>query len=311
LNELTMLVTAEGDWVLPGSEGFLAALRDPDPDYDAVGFAVRNLGFIKFQVLDRLVTEIELHPRNVDPRALFAVERQLSAVATQLFRIRYLDSEWHSEISASAEHTLARLRELCTPVFEPPSHERFYVEPQDPATLFDNASRRAEGLGAMAMKWRVAFGKFDGGVLGLAGQQDLLPLFAIGGLQHSDGRPIWRFLGGAHRWGGEAYRMRGLNHPIEAMPDREYGAWVSEFYKSVASSGQPRFDLVTAQMEYHGEAGKPRRTVRYERLMLPWRATSGEVLVTSCTRLMPSESAANLRVAGSANSTSRKLPKSS
>jgi hypothetical protein len=308
LNELTMLVTAEGKWVLPGSEEFLAALGDPNPDYDAVGFAVRNLGFIKFQVLDRLVAEIELHPRNVDPRALFAVERQLSAVATQLFRIRYLDSEWHSEISASAEHTLARLRELCTPVFDPPAHKRFYVAPQDPATLFDSALRREEGLGAMAMKWRVAFGKFDPIVMGIATRNDLLPHFAVAAFRQRDARPTFRFLGGAHRWGGDAYRVDGLGQPIENMPDREYGAWVSQFYETVGNSGQPRFDLVTAQMEYHNQPSKPRRTVRYERLLLPWRTASGETVVTSCVKLEPSDLAANLR---SASSSSRNVSKSS
>ena len=116
MEQLTVLVTSEGRWVLPGSEEFLAALGDPDPDYDAVGFAVRNLGFIKYQILDRLVTEIELHPRNVALPALLAVEHQLEEPPTKLFRIKHLDTEWHSEISASPEHTVARLRELCAPV---------------------------------------------------------------------------------------------------------------------------------------------------------------------------------------------------
>src|SRR6185437_16191771 len=87
LKQLTMLVTPDGKWVLPDSDDFFAALGDPAPDYDAVGFAVRNLGFIRFEALDRVVTEIELHPRNVERRALLAVERQLRRVATNLFRI--------------------------------------------------------------------------------------------------------------------------------------------------------------------------------------------------------------------------------
>ena len=101
MKSLTMLVTQDGHWVLPGSDEFLAALGDPNPDYDAVGFAVRNLGFIKFQVLDRIVTEIELHPRNVDLRALLALEKLLGEAGTNLFRIKYLDNEWRSEITAS------------------------------------------------------------------------------------------------------------------------------------------------------------------------------------------------------------------
>ncbi|MBV8775661.1 MAG: hypothetical protein JO258_00545 [Alphaproteobacteria bacterium] len=309
MNQLTMLVTADGNWVLPDSEEFLAALGDPAPDYDAVGFAVRNLGFVKFQVLDRLVTEIELHPRNVDLRALLAVERQLGEVATNLFRIKYLDGAWKSEISASLDHTLARLHELCAPAFEPPPSQRFTVEPQDPR-LLDGVIGREQPLGRMAMKWRASFGKFDLDVMGIAERHDLLPLFAIAGLEKAGDRPVWRFLGGAHRWAGDSYRVHGLHHPIDAMPDKEYGTWVSQFYRAVAETSRPRYDVVTAEMEYHAEAGKPRRVVRYERLMLPWRTPTGERLVTACTRLVkpPAE---NLPAAGSDNSASTKKPKSS
>ena len=310
MKQLTVLVTAEGKWVLPESEEFLTALGDPDPDYDAVGFAVRNLGFIKFQVLDRLVTEIELHPRNVDLRALLAVERLLEKVGTNLFRIKYLTDDWHSEISPSVEHTTARLRELCAPVFEPPPTKRFRVEPQDPAILFD-AAHRTEGFGPMAMKWRVAFGHFDPVVMGIASRDELLPRFAIIGFRPDDGRPTFRFLGGAHRWAGETYRVDGLGEPLENMPDREYGAWVSQFYEAVGKGSQPRYDFVVAQMEYQAEPSKPRRTVRYDRLLLPWRTPSGEVLVTTCVKMRPGEPEANLPDAGSASSASRKVPKSS
>ncbi|HWD58684.1 MAG TPA: hypothetical protein VG308_10420 [Stellaceae bacterium] len=310
MQQLTMLITAEGNWVLPESEEFLAALGDPEPDYDAVGFAVRNLGFVKFQLLDRIVTEIELCPRNVDLRALLALEKLLGEVGTNLFRIKYLNGEWHSEISSSAEHTIARVRELCAPVFEAPTSERFHIEERDPAVLFSQAQRN-EGLGPMAMKWRVAFGHFDTGVMAFAGRHDMLPRSVLLTFEDNNTRPILRFMGGAQRWGGEHYRLDGVGQPIENMPDKEYGAWCSQFYKSVAQSGQPRFDLVTAQMEYHAEPGKPRRTRIYERLLLPWRTESGETLVTSFAKLVPGKSGANLELAGSDNSSARKVPKSS
>ena len=65
VKRLIMLVTSDGQWVIEDSAEFLAALGDADPDYDAALFAVKNLGFIKFQILDDSVIEIELHPRNV------------------------------------------------------------------------------------------------------------------------------------------------------------------------------------------------------------------------------------------------------
>jgi hypothetical protein len=304
-----MLVTPDGDWVLPDSEAFLAALGDPEPDYDAAGFAVRNLGFIKFQVLDRLVTEIELHPRNVALPAVLAVERQLGQVTTNLFRIKHLEDEWKSEIWASVEHTVARLRELCTPVFTPPSHERFRVEPQNSA-LLDGVVHREEAFGRMAMKWRVSFGRFDLDVMNVADNANLLSRLVIVGFDPGKTRSSIRFFGDANRWAGSTYRIEGIGHEVENLPDKEYGAWLSQFYQAVATSSQPRYDLITAQMEYRNEPGAPRRTVRYERLLLPWRAPSGEVFITSCVKLVPGDRGKNLRPEARLEPP-RKLPKSS
>jgi hypothetical protein len=308
VNQLTMLVTAEGKWVLPDSEEFLAALGDPNPDYDAAGFAVRNLGFVKFQVLDRLVTEIELHPRNVQLRALLAVEELLTQSATNLFRIKYLETEWHSEISASAEHTMARLRELCAPVFEPQPTERFKVEPRDPATLYATHEARAHGLGPIAMKWRVAFGNFDLGVMSIADSSDLMSRLVIVGFDPESERSTIRFFGEAHRWAGSSYRVDGVGRAVEDLPDKEYGAWLKEFYSSVAVSGQPRLDLVTAEMEYRNEPGRPRRKRVYERLLLPWRTPSAEVLVTSVVKLADER---GVNLAAPVSAADRKVPKSS
>jgi hypothetical protein len=298
LQQLTMLVTTEGKWVLPASEEFLAALGDPDPDYDAVGFAVRNLGFIKFQVLDRVVTEIELHPRNVDVHALLAVEQLLGEIGTNLFRIKYLEDEWHSEISASVEHTVARLHELCAPAFEPPPSKRFRVETQDPSVLFDTQRGRETALGRMAMKWRVAFGNFDSKVLDIAGRSDLLSLMAIVEFPDRDASPVFRYIGNGHGWTTKEYHVNGVGEEVENMPDREYGHWIAEFHRAVASSGQPRFDHITATVDGRGHDGKRRRSLCYDRLLLPWRTPSGELLITSCaTKVAPdrvSDRAANL-----------------
>ena len=282
-----MLVTAEGKWVLPESDEFHAALGDPEPDYDAVGFAVRNLGFVKFQVLDRLVTEIELCPRNVELRALLAVETLLCEAGTNLFRIRYLADEWQSEISASAKHTLARLRELCAPVYEPTQTERFRVQERDFASIFRGEEH---SLRAMAQKWRVSFGNFDPNVLNVAMQNQLLSRMMIIGVKPRDKEPEWRFIGDEQRWLDSSYRFSGVGQKVGEMPDKEYGGWVREFYKAVADSDQPRFDTVTAEIQYNADTGKPRRLVRYDRLLLPWKTPSDELFVTSCVKLSDANS---------------------
>jgi hypothetical protein len=274
---ITMLVTPDGQWVLEDSAEFLAALGDPDPDFDPIGFAVRNLGFVKFQTLGHAVVEIELHPRNVALPALLAVQQQLLRSRVSLFQIRHLDGSWHSEIMGSVERAIARLSELCEPEVELPATDRFAVELKDYAELLRDEQNT---LRPLAQKWRTSFGQFDPSVISFAIKHQLLAGMMVVGVKPRRDDPIFRFIGDAHDWLGRSYHVAAIGEKVENQPDKEFGGWVSEFYKSVASSNQPRYDLVTASVQYQEETGKPRRVVRYERLLLPWKTPTDEVFVT-------------------------------
>jgi hypothetical protein len=278
VNRLTMLVTAEGGWVLEDSAEFHTALGDTEPDYDGSMFAVKNLGFIKFQILDNSIIEIELHPQNVELSALLAVQQQLLSSQVKLFRIRYFDSSWKSEILCSSELAVARLSELCSPKFAPAAKDKFLVEPQDYSKLFD----AEEGpLQLLAQKWRMSFGHFDPSVISFAIKQELLSRMIIVGVKPRGTGPIFRFIGDGHNnWLDSNYHLHAIGDNVENQPDKNYGGWVSQFYKSVASTGQPRYDFVTAAIE------RPPGTymTRYERLLLPWKTPSDEVLVTMSSK---------------------------
>jgi len=281
VQNLTMLITQEGEWLSPDTPEFFAALGDPDPDYDSVGFAVKNLGFIRFQMIERSIIEIEFHPRNVGMAALLVVQQQLLTATARLFRIKYFDKVWHSEISSSAEQTITRLSELSAPVFSEPTSDRFRVEPQDLSLLFEDEHNP---LRPLVQKWRVSFGVFDPSIISLAVTYRLLSRLMIAGIKPSHCDPIWRFIGDGHQWIGADYKLHGLGQTVANMPDKDYGGWATAFYKSVAASGQPRYDLVTGSVQYEDERGKPLKPVRYQRLMLPWRTASDEIFVTMCSK---------------------------
>jgi hypothetical protein len=278
VKRLTMLVTPDGKWVFPNTAEFFAALGDPAPDYDAAAFAVKNLGFISFQTIEQSVVEIELHPRNVELPALLAVQQQLLTSQVRLFRVKYFDTAWQSEISSSAEHTIERLSELCAPVHTPPQSNRFFVEQRNFSDLFEDQNSR---LLPLVQKWRVSFGHFDGSIIALAMQHQLLSRLMIVGVKPRDAEPVFRFVGDGHRWLGDDNPIRFTGEKIVDQPDKEYGEWVAEFYKGVATTGQPRYDLVTARLQQDDEA--PPSVVQYQRLLLPWRTPSKEVLVTLCS----------------------------
>ena len=101
VKQATMLATPDGAWVSPGTPEFLAALRDHNADGDPVAYAIKTLGFIRMQTIEQAVVEIDLRPRKVELPALLAVQQQLQGVDVRLFRIRYFDTQWQSEICSS------------------------------------------------------------------------------------------------------------------------------------------------------------------------------------------------------------------
>ena len=79
---------------------------------------------------------------------------------------------------------------------------------------------------------------------------------------------------------------------MENQPDRDYGGWVAEFYKSVARTGQPRYDHVTAAIQVAPGKFEVFLTSRYERLLLPWKTSSEEILVSMLSKRLSDDAAA-------------------
>lgn len=292
MKRLTMLVTPDGQWVLEDSCEFRAALGDPDPDYDAAAFAVKNRGFIRFQVLDQSVIEIELHPFSVELPALLAVQQQLMTSTVPLFRLRHFSSAWQSEIFSAPDLAVSRLSELCAPRFAPAAKDRFLVEPQDYSKLYEGG----EGpLHLLAQKWRMSFGRFDPSVISFAIKQQMLSRMMIFGVKPDCADPVFRFIGDGFRWLETDYQFFGIGQPVENQPDHDYGEWVSEFYKSVAKTGQPRYDHVTAAIQT-APGQQQLFTSRYERLLLPWKTSSEEILVSMLSKKLADDNVATSEV---------------
>jgi hypothetical protein len=307
VNRITMFATADGSWALENSAEFLAALGDPNPDYDAAAFAVKNLGFVKFEMLDQSIIEIELHPQTVELPALLAAQQQLLSSRVRLFRLRYFDRAWHSEITPSAEGAVSRLSELCTPAFAPPPTQRFVVEPRDYSLLLTD---EASPFRLMAQKWRMSFGHFTPSVISFAIEHQLLSRMMIFGVKPHEDDPVFRFIGDGFRWLEHDYQFYGIGESVGSQPDRDYGGWVSDFYKSVARNGQPRYDHITAAIQL-----KPGQrelfATRYERLLLPWKTSSDEVFVSMLSKPIAGEDSTKFELTDFENPAERMVAKSS
>jgi hypothetical protein len=281
-----MLVNPQGRWMVEDSDEFRAELGDPDPNYDAPLFAVKNLGFLRFEVLQDRLIEVELHPRNVRLPALLAVQQQLLCSTVSLFRIKYLDRAWHSEITSSAEQAASRLSELCTTCIEPLPTERFSAETRDYTQLFNDEQN---ALRPMLLKWRMSFGRFDPSVISFAINHKLASRMMIVGVKPREADPVFRFIGDGFLWTDDNYQMTAIGERTTNQPDSEYGMWVTEFYNSVAHTGQPRYDTVSAAIKRPAESSAGVLVTRYERLLLPWKTPSDEIFITLSSRTVLSE----------------------
>jgi hypothetical protein len=124
----------------------------------------------------------------------------------KLFRIRYFDRSWLSEITSSAEGAVSRLSELCAPAFAPPSSQKFIVEPRDYSTLLQN---EGNPLRLMAQKWRMSFGSFDPTVISFAIKHQLLSRMMIVGVKPRRTDPVFRFIGDGFKWLENDYQFHG------------------------------------------------------------------------------------------------------
>jgi len=154
----------------------------------------------------------------------------------------------------------------------------------------------------MAQQWRMSFGHFDPSVIAFAINKDLLSRLIIVGVRPARAEPVFRFIGDGHtNWLDDNYHLHAIGGRVEDQPDKTYGQWVSQFYKSVASTGQPRYDYVTASIQRPPAT----YTTHYERLLLPWKTPSDEVLVTLTSRGLGADAADKPSVIEPENSLSR------
>lgn len=305
----TYIVSENGDWLSDAGSDLHEMIGDPQPDFDAGEFAVRNLGCIKVETVGGTLVEIGVHPANVRPGALRAVAEWVAASGYPIYKLRHLAAlRWESEVVTNAEQAARRLIELCSPVpsIEASSSERYAVLRQDCARVMADEHHPFRPL---LQKWRVSFGNFDETVIPFAARQGLLSRLMIASVDRRRPDPTFKFVGDGFFFFGHDFPYRAIGTKVRDLPDREYGDWVSRFYAEVALAHQPRYDRVDAAIR---ESRRGPRT-RYERLLLPWRAGSGEVLVTLSSRVPETAEGAEAALpetAAGARSESRKVRKS-
>jgi hypothetical protein len=277
-----VLVTSDGQRLLSETDPFFTTLARLVPGSDPIGFAVRDLGFIKFQHGDGGATIIELDPVSADRRALLRAERHIGECGG-VFWVRAVRAARCTDHALSAAEAIDRLRQLRMPPAKSDktaSAGRFAAKPMDYTGLLRKADDPFCRLGR---RWCSSFGAFDSSMMGFVGDNDLLSRLVVFKVDRRTEDVVFNYVGDGHKWLTRHYRTSPVGASIDTQPDKEYAAWVSEFHRAVARSGEPRWDVVSATLCFGDE---PPYDVRYERLLLPWKTASDESLVTMVSRML-------------------------
>jgi hypothetical protein len=274
------VITHKGEWLREADPRLAAEIGFSDTKIDAVGFAVRNMGFVRVAFGDPGTLTIAFHPRNAEPTAINSLLKRIEAMNVRQIDIRFLaEDKWQSEMFTSGPHAMRRIRMLCGIETGAKPRERWHLTTVTPAALSKDDN---DPLRLMHQKWRISFGTFSESFFTFAMRHGLLDRFILTGARRPDDELVFRYIGEDFAtFYSEEFRFNAIGKSVLQQPDKDYGEWLAAAYKAVALSGTPRLDYIDAYLP--GSQRGP--WIRYERLLLPWKLPNGEHLVSTASRI--------------------------
>ncbi len=273
------LVDSAGRVWDPYDHGLLQELGDPDPDYDIIEYAVRNLGFVSVdaQGAGEFAALIRFRRLCLTDTALSVTRRLIATLPNGPIKIMCETEQWEEFSFPDADAALSWLSSG-----SPTLAGTFRDITTLPRGLSSLSERRLNSLdqhedlfALLFKKWRmtsgvftpdfaqfmVRFGILDRAVIAAESQSSLV-------FQHI-GLNINLYAG--HQEEGWNFRMAG--QPVSAQPDPNVAKYTELAFRNSLDKNEPAFDHVDAVIRDTEGA----RRHRYDRLLLPWRSNEGEV----------------------------------
>jgi hypothetical protein len=273
-----LLVDDEGESWPAGSPEFLKKLGDDNPNFDAVDFAVRNLGYI---ALRRHADSVRIicRPDHVSPVSLVGLLYVLVDLRPRRVALTLFSDTWHDEIVASVDEAIARIEAAALT-----SRTGLSKESLDFSMI--DRSRRMR-FDALLGAWKQCGGSIASLPTALFEQADVTDRSLTVKLI-PDGRMSIVESGPGFSLYGSSWHEKAVGRMLDDQPDQRYAAWIQDDYLRAIASFAPQFDYIDATVAI---APNRRRRLVYERLVLPWRGEGGERLASSFSvlRAAPAE----------------------
>jgi hypothetical protein len=245
-------------------------------DFDFPAYAVRNLGYLRFEMRGAR-SMLSFRPRLATPVATAAAFLRIAEKRPERVVVRsFVETPpedgraptWRHEIFGELSLAFRRVEDLASTASSLRRTRRYLSQPLNLRRL---AERRAPSLSAAFEAWRARGGTWSADLiprLHAAGVGDRLTIVSR---THGDRLLIDYASAGYSSF--RAWGVPAVGLDLEALPDREYGAWVAGLWRETLRDERPRLDYIDALIQ---SPGGPSMLACYDRLMLPWRSSSGQ-----------------------------------
>ena len=243
--------------------------------------AVRDLGFVLVREHPTAV-HLTLRPSLVTEPALAALFYYLAEAGPERVLLSYLLEDWHHDVIRGVHEAFLRLEDLVAAARKWRPRARYQAQVH-PAQLLHHGAY--EHWAPLLAVWGLAGGRAPQSVIELLRSFSLLDRASVVRNPPDSDRLVFEHHGDAHSFYSPYRNLAAIGRDFEEQPDQEFAAAVAGAYRAALGAREPRFEAVDAAPR---TPGREFRRSRYDRLILPWQAATGDRFVTSLWTLRTS-----------------------
>ncbi|MGH7126127.1 MAG: hypothetical protein ACREFI_17255 [Stellaceae bacterium] len=243
-----------------------------EPDFDAPGYAVRNLGFIHVRLHEEGV-RVSLRAGRFSllslTAALFAlIDRRPRRIVLAAFS----GEDWSYEMFANLGSFAERAEDLAA------------GDPIAGRPRWLAAEKKLEALGTPAFEktrplvelWTTSRGRLGDDLIRALRACDLMHRAVLVRQIAGTSRLVYEHFGSAIQAMRPCETLRLVGRDIDDIADRAYGGWIGESYLAALRKRRLRLDSVRATLRTSEDSSVK---VRYDRLLMPWRRSGSDLFV--------------------------------
>ena len=241
-----------------------------DPDFDAPGYAVRNLGFIHVRLHEEGV-RVSLRSGRYSlltlTAALYAlIDRRPRRIVLAVFG----DEDWSYEMFTNIGSFAERAEDLAggEPIAGRP---RWLAAERKLDALTLPAFEKTRALVAL---WSASRGRLGDDLIRALRACDLIHRAVLVRQVAGTSRLVYEHFGSAIKAMRPCETLNLVGRDIDDIADRAYGGWIAESYASALRRRRLKLDSIRATLRTSEESTVK---VRYDRLLMPWRRSGNDL----------------------------------